>query len=351
MAFDGQPITQVTNAQVSPGAAPGTAPAVAGSNPGQWRTQEDLDLARRRAFLDSSDSAAGVKAVRGLLSDEARNRGIDISGGGSIPAIRFLEQELAKSNANRNGQTSTAPVGNLPAAGQEVWKQMAFDGQPITQVTGTQVPANGVGGQQPVLQVSPEQRQAIQAAGDAAGRVAFAPGAVMPQAKYGSGAVPSLVAPPANANEIANAGNAAGNRAFGSRGQQVTMNNYMQGWVADNARASQVPLDRPVSWQNAQMSITAPRQEPGREGMLAAFGALGEQPPTTPGEAVLAVGAGNAYGTRGGQFKPGNTVNLGEIPADKLPPRNSTGYYSGAAIGELRGYNWGGNPGNYQQMF
>lgn len=286
-------------------ASAGTAPAVAGSNPGQWRTQEDLDLARRRAVLDSDDSAAGVKAVRGLLMDEARNRGIDISGGGSIPAIKFLEQQLAKSNANRNGQS---PAVSLPA----------------------------------------EQRQAIETAGDAAGKVAFAPGAVMPQANYGSGAVPSLVAPPANANEIANAGNAAGARAFAP---QAVMDTYVQTIVAERARAGQDPPGQTASWQSAPVSIMAPRQEPGREAMLAAYAALGEKPLTTPGEAVLAVGASNAYGTRGGQFKPGNTVNLGEIPADKLPPRNSTGYYSGAAIGDLRGYNWGGNPGNYQQLF
>ena len=264
------------------GAAP--TPAAAGSSLGQWRSEQDLELARRAAFLNGGDSMAGLKAVRELLSDEARNRGVDISAGGSIPAIKFLEQQLAGARRQPN-------LEGVQADATQFLARPEFDGTPA-------------------VDAGPHRM----AVGEA------------------------ITAQPLSSQPV------------DSRAAAAALNGYLQGPVADRARASQEPPGQPASWQSAPVSITAPRQEPGRDTMLAAHAALGEKPLTTPGEAVLAVGAGNAYGTRGGQFKPGNTVNLGEIPKDKLPPRNSTGYYSGAAIGDLRGYQFG-NPGNYQQLF
>lgn len=255
--------------------------APAASNPGGWRSDDELEAARRAAFLGGSDSMAGLKAMRGLLSDEARNRGIDLKDGGPIPSIRFLEQKLA-------GARRAPDTANVLRDNAQFPERPEFAGVPSVDTD-----AN---------------RSAI---GDA------------------------LTAQPLS------------DRPVDSRLAASAVNAYLQSdQFKQKVRASQQPAWWPASWQSAPVAITAPRQEPGREAMLAAFGALGEQPLTTPGEAVLAVGAGNAFGTRGGQFKPGNTVNLGEIPKDKLPPRNSTGHYSGAAIGDLRGYQFN-NPGNF----
>ena len=215
---------------------------------GGGRTAEELEIARRRAFLDGKDSMAGLKAVRNVLSEEVTGRGGDLSGGGSIPSIRFLEQQLAQ----------------LPAKGS---------GMDTAKIT--------------------EQAFAKE--------------------------TPQLAAP------LAPSGNLP----------QATVNEWLQNGLSQKLRASAQPLNEIAQWQLTPQPIPALRQEAGREAMLAAFAAKGEPAPTTEGEAFLAVGAGNVLGSRSGQFKPGNTVNLGFLDASQLPPLNNSGHYSGF------------NPGNY----
>ena len=257
---------------------------------------DELNARRRSAFLNSSDSISGLKAVRGLLSEQAAARGADLAGGGSIPSIKFLEAQLAKHPA----KNSTVAVKDLPESEQQVWSQMAFEGQPITQV--------------------------IQGAG---GVVNDAPATGTP-ALEGGGLSPS---------QIAKVGFEAQEQVVPSGAPRAAVNGFMQTALKGKLQATQQPLDQIAQWQLTPQPITAPRVDPGREAMLAAFAARGEKPPTTEGEAVLAAGASNPFGTRGGQFKPGNTVNLGFADPSQLPPLNSTGHYSGV------------NPGNYQRLF
>ena len=261
---------------------------------------DELNARRRSAFLNSSDSISGLKAVRGLLSEQAAARGADLAGGGSIPSIKFLEAQLAKNPAKAQA-TKTA---DLSEADQAAWKQMAFDNQPITQV--------------------------IQGA---AGAVNEAPATGTP-ALEGGGLSPS---------QIAKVGFEAQEQVVPSGAPRAAVNGYMQTALKGKLQATQQPLDQVAQWQLTPQPITAPRVAPGREAMLAAFAARREKPPSTEGEALLAVGASNPYGTRNGQFKPGNTVNLGFADPSQLPPLNSTGHYSGVS--------YGSNPGNYQRLF
>lgn len=259
-------------------------------------SDDELNQRRRRAFLDGKDSMSGLAAVRGLLGEQAQARGADISGGGAIPAVRFLEAQLAKHPA----KNKTVAVKDLPEADQKVWGQMAFKDQPITQV--------------------------LQGAG---GAVAEAPATGTP-ALEGGGLSPG---------QIARVGFDAPEPVVPSGAPRAAVNGYMQTALKGRLQASQQPLDEIAQWQLTPQPIQAPRTDPGREARLAAFAARRETPPTTESEAVLAAGAGNPFGTRGGQFKPGNTVNLGFFDAKALPPLNSTGHYSGA------------NPGNYTRLF
>jgi len=236
-----------------------------------WRSPEDLETARRRAFLDGSDSMAGLKAARQVLSDEVKARGGDVSGGGSIPSMKFLEGQLAKLGPAPGIKTGEGGAWEVPdtAEGEAATlRAMAFNGQEGTaKSTPNQIAEN-----------------------------AFDP------------ATPQL-APSGNL-------------------PQAAVNAWMQTGLREKLQASQLPFDQVAQWQVMPQPLPALRQEPGREQMLAAFAAKGEQAPTTEGEALLAVGAGNAFGGRGGQFKPGNTVNLGFLNPESLPPLNSSGHYS-----------------------
>ena len=262
----------------------------------------ELNQRRRSAFLDASDSMSGLKAVRGLLGEQAQARGADLAGGGSIPSIKFLEAQLAKNPA----KTQATKTADLSQADQAVWGKMAFDNQPIGQV--------------------------IQGAG---GAVNEAPATGTP-ALEGGGLSPSQIA---GQSFAAATPELAPQAAIPSGAPRAAVNAYMQTALKGKLQAGQQPLDQIAQWQLTPQPITAPRTDPGREAKLAAFAAQRETPPTTEGEALLAAGASNPFGTRGGLFKPGNTVNLGFADPSKLPPLNSTGHYSGA------------NPGNYQRLF
>ena len=237
---------------------------------------EDLETRRRRAFLDSSDSMSGLKAVRGVLADElsARGGGDALAKGGAIPAIKFLEAQLAKQG----------PAPGLGYDGQRNWTA-----------------SNDKAGEEATLR--------------------------------------AMSASPAGATpgQIAQVGLDASTPALAASGglPQKAINDYMQTALRGKVSAGAQPLNEVAKWQVTPQPIPALRQDPGRDAALAAFAARGEQAPTSPGEAVLAAGAGNAFGTRGGQFKPGNTLNLGHLDPEQLPPLNSSGYYSGY------------NPGNF----
>jgi len=240
--------------------------------------EQDLETRRRRAFLDSSDSMAGIRAVKGVLADEVTRRG-------GTPAeahqatVRGLESQLAGLGPAKGlgyDDKGTWTASNDKAGEEATLNAMRFD-----------APA-AAPGQQPA--------QIAQTA-FAAATPQLAPSGNLPQAK---------------------------------------VNAFLQSdGFKDRIRSAAQPLDQIAQWQLTPQTITAPRQDPGREQALAAFAAQGAPAPTTEGEAVLALGAGNAFGTRAGQFKPGNTVSLGLLNPSKLPPLNSTGHYSGY------------NPGNY----
>ena len=234
----------------------------------------DLETRRRRAFLDSKDSMAGMRAVRGVLSDEVTRRG-GTPAAANVATVRGLEGQLAKLG---------------PAKG------LGYDER------GNWTASDDAAGEAATLQA-----------------MAFTPGTVSNDAAGDAAVLQSMAFAP------------SGNLP------QATANNYLQSDQFKNrVRSLDQPLNEVAPWQMTPQAITAPRQDPGREGMLAAYAARREAPPTTEGEAVLAIGAANPMGTRAGQFKPGNTVNLGHIDPTKLKPRNSTGYYSDPY----------GNPGN-----
>jgi len=277
------PMAVDTGGLPGPGSSLGTATDAVAGGGAKWRSQEDLDLARRRAFLDGKDSMAGMKAVRGLLADEVTTRGGDVSAGGAIPSVSFLEGQLAKLGPARGIKTNEKgewTVGNDKAGEDATLQAMAFDAQP------------------------------------GAGR----------------GASPTEIARTSLDSatpQLAPSGNLP----------QAAVNEWMQTALRGKVSAGQQPLDQVATWQVTPQPIPGLRQDPGRDAALAAFAHQREAAPTSPGEALLAVGAGNAYGTRAGQFKPGNTMNLGFLDPRQLKPLNSDGHYSGY------------NPGNFQALF
>jgi hypothetical protein len=265
--------------------SPAPVGSTAGEATGAVRSAQDLELARRSAFLNGSDSMAGLKAMRGVLSDEVKARGGSLEEGGPIPSIKFLEAQLAKlqpktaaAESGRSGLGQAAP----PRQATHAFLGGAGDEGPAT---GT--PAVEGGG------LNPSQI-----------------------AQVGHGAQTPDLAP--------------------SGAARAGVNAYLQSDVfKSKIRGSDTPLNEIARWQLTPGVITAPRTDPGREARLAAFAAQKESAPQTEAEALLAVGASNPYGTRNGQFKPGNTLNLGFVDPSQLPPLNSSGHYSGV------------NPGNY----
>jgi hypothetical protein len=245
----------------------------------------DLETRRRRAFLDSKDSMAGMRAVRGVLADEVTRRG-GTPAAANVASVRGLEGQLAKLGPAKGlgyDEQGNWTASDDAAGVAATLQAMAF--------APDQAPAVGSGGTWTVSDDAAGEAATLQA-------MAFAPSGNLPQA---------------------------------------TANNFLQSEQFKNkVRSLDQPLNEVAPWQIKAQAITAPRQDPSRDGMLAAYAARGEAPPTTEGEAILAVGAANPMGTRAGQFKPGNTVNLGHIDPTKLKPRNSTGYYSDPY----------GNPGN-----
>jgi len=239
---------------------------------------EDLETRRRNAFLNSSDSMAGIRAVKSVLADEVTRRG-GTPAAAHQATVRGLESQLA---------------------GLEPAKGLGYDDK------GNWTASNDKAGEEATLNAMRFD----------------APAAA-------SGMSPSAIAQKAftsDTPQLAPSGNLP----------QAKVNDFLQSDSFKNRlRSTAQPLDQIAQWQLTPQAITAPRQDPGREQALAAFAAQGAPAPTTEGEAVLALGAGNAFGTRSGQFKPGNTVSLGLLNGSKLPPLNSTGHYSGY------------NPGNY----
>ena len=302
LAVTGQLATQLGQLAVGGTATSGTATGGTTADARQqWRSPEELESARRRAFLDSKDSMSGLRAVRNLLSEEVTNRGGAATGGtvtGSIPSIAGLEAQLHKLgpapgiqyDAKGNWITSNDEAGE-----KATFRAMAFPG---ASTGGASTSGASTGGASTPRQTTAERAAAI---GFDAATPNLAPSGGLPQAG---------------------------------------INSYIQSDVFKNKlRASDIPLNEVAQWQLTAQPITAPRQDPGRDAKLAAFAATGDVPDSSPGEAVLAAGAGNAYGTRGGQFVPGATMNLGFLDTEKLPPLNSQGYYSSA------------NPGNYRRLF
>lgn len=243
--------------------------------------EQDLETRRRRAFLDGSDSMSGLKAMRGVLADEltARGGGDALAKGGAIPSVKFLEAQIAKQG----------PAPGLGYDGNRNWTA-----------------SNDKAGEEATLRAMAADPAAATSTGAGPGEIATT---------GFSGATPQLAAP-------------------GGLPQKA-INDYMQTALRGKVSAGAQPLSEIADWQVTPQPIPALRMDTGREAALAAFAARGERAPTTPGEAVLAAGAGNAFGTRGGQFKPGNTLNLGHLDPEQLPPLNSSGYYSGY------------NPGNF----
>lgn len=238
------------------------------------RFQPDLATRRRAAFLGAADSMSGLKAVRSLLADEAKAQGADISAGGAIPSIRFLESEIAK----RQPTVREMPIAEVSDNDRQVFQQMQFPDNPITRVSEAVVPD-------------------------------------WPGAQKAAGQQPSGAA-------------------------RAVVDAYMRDELAKKVRQSMPPLNEVAPWQTGGISITAPRTDPGRDAMLAAFAAKGEQPPSTPGEAFGRLAASAPLGGRNGQFKQGNSYVLGHVDPRLLPPLGSSGL-------RISGSGFSQNPGNF----
>lgn len=265
-------------------ATSGLTPATAGGP----RSQEELDLARRRAFLDSKDSLSGARAVRGVLADEVQARG-----GGERPdvqkeSVRSLEERLSKLQGEGNAYLQG--IGQeLPAA---FANPQAFDGlEPL--------------GRDAVMRQMPE--------GDGRGIGAFAtPDAfqgLAPEGLTPEGLTPQVQGPQGQAP--APSGNAA----------QAGINAWMQTGLRDKLKAE--PITTPADWQLRPQGLQAPQTDPWRDAGLAAAAAAGVELPTTEGEAVVRAFGTGPMGSRNGQYKPGNTMPLGFIDPQALPPINS----------------------------
>ena len=282
------------------------------------RFQPDLATRRRAAFLNASDSMSGLKAVRSLLADEARAQGADISAGGAIPSIRFLENEIAK----RQPMVRDISIAEASENDRQVFQQMQFPDNPITRVSEVTVPAWG----QPSTPAGPVPIGQLPAGDRAVFRQMQFPGQPITQVMRG-GTAGAPVNQPAATPLPSGAGRAV-------------IDAYMRDELANKVRQSTPPLSEVAPWQTASVNYAAPRTDPGRDGMLAAFAAKGEKPPSTPGEAFGRLAAAAPLGGRGGQFKEGNSFRLGHVDPRLLRPMGSSGLrISGSAYLE--------NPGNF----
>jgi hypothetical protein len=228
----------------------------------------DADIAARRraAFLNSSDSMAGIRAVKGILADEVSRRG-GTPAAAHQQTVKGLEAQIA--NARPAEGLGYGSDGNWTASDDKAGEEATVNA------------------------------------------MSFAKHPYRPQAAE----TPAVAAAPPGGLP------------------QLRMNDYMQSDAFKNKlRTTDQPLNEIASWQVHQQPTSVPREEAGRDARLAAFAAVGDAAPTTPGMAVLAAGSGNAFGTRGGQFKPGNTVELAQLDPSQLPPRFRYGYQSGPSI-------------------
>lgn len=299
----------------------------------------DLDTRRRQAFLGASDSMSGLRAVRSLLADEAKAQGADISGGGSIPSIRFLEREIAK----RQPTVNQTPIADVSDNDRAVLQQMQFPGNPITQVSQARVPdfpgstdtADGGWGTPGLTQ--DQLRAALK--GDLKLDLGFKVTPAAGQTAWGQHGASGFR--PERDMTMRPYGEQGMQTAFGgaarppSEAARATVNAWLQDALAERIRNNpeNQPLNQVADWQMRPVPITAPKTDPGRDAKLAAFAAQGEQPPTTQGDAFLALAAGGPLGSTAGLWKQGNTVNLGHLDPSQLPRLNSRIHIS--------------NPGNF----
>lgn len=271
------------------------------------RQEQASNASRRSAFLGASDSVAGLNAVRKQLSDEAAALGVDVSAGGPIPSIRFLEAEIAKRRGG--GGFGSAP--------------------------GVATPESSGGGQ--VLQLSQQPLAAAQPFLPPAGEKASGG---LERAAIGRGFSPRqdmTMRPYEQADmQVAFGGPAQ----MPSEAPRAVVDAYMRDALANKVRQSMPPLNEVAPWQTGGINIAAPRTEPGRDAMLAAFAAQGEKHPSTPGEGLGMLMAGTAAGTRNGQSKPGNSYLLGHVDPKLLPPLGSSGL-------RISGGGFFQNPGNF----
>lgn len=299
------------------------------------RYEPDLATRRRAAFLGASDSMGGLKAVRSLLADEARAQGADISAGGAIPSIRFLENEIAK----RQPTTREVPIAEVSENDRAALQAMQFPGNPITQVSQVSLPARA-GSQEAIAgQMAPDQLKTAYGSKQPmvpgwnggqqlpAGAVAqrFQRGRDMSSRPYEQADMQVAFGGPAQ---------------MPSEAPRAVVDAYMRDALANKVRQSMPPLNEVAPWQTGGINIAAPRTEPGRDAMLAAFAAQGEKHPSTPGEGLGMLMAGTAAGTRNGQSKPGNSYLLGHVDPKLLPPLGSSGL-------RISGGGFFQNPGNF----
>jgi hypothetical protein len=225
-------------------------------------SDDALEAARRQAFMGATDSAMGAKAVRQLLFDEARARGLQTGSDANKHSIGNLTQLLASKPSGAAAQDSIRPVPAVTENGTVV--QPFGDGRDPK----FSVDAKGLGG----------------------------PG--------GDGMVPRAEQRWPSLSEVVDG--------------YMTSENGLRGKLAANPE-NQVPLDRPAAWENA--NFTVDRGTGVDENALAALASSGLAPDPSRGQEVAAALAGN-YG--GNQSLQG-LYNLGYVDPDKLPPAYSRG--------------------------
>lgn len=261
----------------APVAQTGTAAVVNG----QPRTAEQLEAARRSAFLGAKDSMAGIKAVQSLMGEELARRGVEAPDG--RPSIRYLEGMLAKH-----------PAKGITTDGQGRWT----------------VPDSAAGSQATLAAMQ------------------FLPAAA--PAQLPASGVPAPTQPPLTNAELA-ASPASAPSLLGSNARE-RMDAFMRHATGLKGQLSAAPLSQPASLEPPQ-PVAVPSNGRGQAAMAAAAAAGVELPPSPTQNAAFA----RPIGSRDGQGKRGATRPIPQLSFEetmKLPPLRP--------MPPNHFYNWGG---------
>lgn len=316
---------------------------------------EDFELQRRRAFLDGTDSMAGMRQVRELL---AQRNGYSANEARTMSVAGLEKPKAGSTQGGAVGKWNlTGPKGEAAQAGYDTVGEKNLDqvmnylqnGGPVAAAKEQEWEAiPGFGGAMAVdgsnlqagldLNVNPQAASTQVQIALKHGATIDAPGGAVTEQQSSADGQISDQSPDLNQGGMLQAPSYSevGVMAPGGADFRALANDWAQSGSGLRGRLENTPLDQVAPWQMKQPPLTL-NGDNTREIRMAAFAAAGENDPNRSVSEVLAA---SPIGTRDGQSVSGATTDLSQLDARKI-------YGQKNRPTQVRSGVPGFNPGNY----